>query len=333
MTSGLSTADYLTGHALYDGEWLFGTYQMAALGFGQTALEHPALRERHAGLMAVCLERMLSPEVRAHDRTRWGEDPLEGLDEGGDHAAYLGYLNLALGLHRLLAPASPLSDWHERVSAALARRLERSLLMETYPGEAYPVDMAAVVGSLGLHMLAAGADHRALIERWSARCRAEWLEPRTGLLHQAVDPVSGAPRDAPRGSGTALAAYFLSFGAPELAADLFLAMRRYMQSAPLGFGMAREYPPGGPAGPGDIDSGPVLFGHGVSATGFSLAASRIHGDRELFGRLLASVHLFGAPLEQDGALEFVTGGPIGNALLFALLTARPLGRPSAGRAP
>ena len=39
-----------------------------------------------------------------------------------------------------------------------------------------------------------------------------------------------------------------------------------------------------------------------------------------------AAHLFGAPLEEDGTLTYVTGGPIGDAILFAMFTAPRMGR-------
>ncbi len=332
MTSDLGLASYSTGHELFDAEWLFGTYQMAALGFGQAAIEHPKWRVRQLQLMSVCIDRLLSPEVREFDRRQWGEDPLDSLEGESGHAAYLGYLNLVLGMHRLLDAKSPYAEINDRISAALALRFERSPTMsvETYPGQAFPVDMAAGIGSLGLHQRASGKNHRKLLRRWSEHCRSNWIEPSTGLLFQMVNPENGRPLGPARGSGTSLAAYFLSFADRELSHDLFDAMRRHMTGAPLGFGMAREYAPEGPGGRGDIDSGPVLFGYGVSATGFMLASCRIHGDRELYEKLLRTVNLFGAPTAIGDRLEFVTGGPIGHALLFALLPAQPVERLAGG---
>jgi hypothetical protein len=321
----LGTGHFNTGSDLFNGEWLFGTYMMAGLGFGQVALERPFGRDRHLGLMRQCIERLLSERVRDFDRRTWCEDAIDSLDGDRGHAAYLGYLNLVLGYERLLDPASPRAALNDRVSAALARRLRDSPagILQTYPGEAYPVDNAAVVGSLGLHARATGGGHRDAVDRWVARCRAAWVDPATGLLIQACDPRTGTPTDRPRGSGTALAVYFLSFADPALSKDLFDAVRRELAGGLLGFGMIREYPASVPPGRGDIDSGPVVLGYGFSATGFALAGSRMAGDPVLYARLYATADLFGAPAWRDGRLEFATGGPLGNALMFALLTARP----------
>lgn len=89
-----------------------------------------------------------------------------------------------------------------------------------------------------------------------------------------------------------------------------------------GFGAMREYP-SGRSGNGDIDSGPVVLGASVSATGFALASSRLHGDRETFVGLYRTAHLFGLPVGDSAGFRYVSGGPLGNAILLAMLTAGP----------
>jgi len=319
VTNPLSRAHFKTGSAQFNGEWLFGTCLMAGFGFGQTASEHPQWRARYLPLMEFCIERILSADVRAFDREMWRNDPLDTLDRdtGQDHAAYLGYFNLLLSLHRQLNPNSKYAALNDCITSALVRRLERSptLLLQSYPAETYPVDNAAVIASVA-------PQHRPLVEKWIARCRKNYLDPKTGLLIQAVEPHSGAPADSPRGSGTALAAYFLSFADPAFSRDLYQAARKHLADTFLGFGVVREYPHHCPEGCGDIDSGPLILGYSISATGFLIGGSRIHGDAEEFTRLTGTAHLFGAPLRRGDRREYVTGGPLGNAILFAMLTAR-----------
>lgn len=315
----LSRADFPTGSRLLDGEWLFGTYMMAAMGFGQMALEHPTTREHEIAQMHRCIEKMISPSVRAFDTEAWdGDDALATLDDDtAAHGSYLGYANLALSLDRMLERDGRYAALNDRVTAALARRLSRSptLLLPSYPREVFPVDNAAVIASIALHDRALGSrEHRALVDRFLQKLDEKWRDPRTGLLRQTM------PGGAPRGSGTALAAYFLGFADGKRSAELLAAMKRELYAAPLGFGAMREYPRGR-GGRGDADSGPLVLGFGVSPTGFALGAARMHGDAALFARLYATTVLFGAPLSAGGARRFSTGGPIGNAILFAMLTA------------
>jgi hypothetical protein len=326
IEADLGRGDFSTGHRKYDGEWLFATYMMAGMGHGQLALARPETRTHALQQMRRCVRRLTSHELRAFDREAWGHDPLAtlGLGRGADHGAYLGYLNLLLSLERRLHGGSgPGSQLNDRVTATLLRRLRTSpiLLLQSYPREAYPIDNCAVVGSIGLHARATGKEVPPLLKRWERRIRERYLAPDTGLLIQRVHPTSGSSLDAPRGSGTALCAYFTSFALPRLSKDLYAALRRHLMGGLLGFGMVREYPPLHPGGAGDIDSGPVILGYGVSATGFALGPARIHGDPSGFTRLLGTAVLFGAPVATDRRLEFATGGPVGNAILFAMLTA------------
>ena len=305
-----------TGSRRFDGEWLFGTHVMAAVGYGQTAMQQPELRDDHLRRMEGCIEVALHEEVRAFDREAWGSDPIDDLGTDRAHAAYLGYLSLALALHRSLDPTSRFAPLHDRITAHLARLVEESdtALIETYPGEVYPVDNASFIGALGIH----GGVHEGLVATWLERL-PRWRDPDTGLLYQAVS-IDGEPRDAPRGSGTALASYFLSWADRDASASLYASMREHLYRDGLGFGAMREYPQG-QAGLGDVDSGPIFAGLGVSATGFALASARIHGDREAYAAMWATTQLFGAPVDRRDGRRFAFGGPIGDTLLFAMLTA------------
>jgi len=319
----LAAEDFMTSSERFDGEWLFGTYMMAGLGYAQSARAHPELRSDHARAMDDCIAHMLRSPVRAFDRAAWDRDPLDDLGSPYAHAAYLGYLNLVLSVRRALAPGSVHEALNDRISTHLEAALEASPLglIETYPGEIYPVDNTAVIASLALHQRVSGVDHGAVLARWD-RGFEGLRDPATGLLVQSVAPRTGAVVDGPRGSGSALAVYFLSFGRAEQSSTLYGSVRAHLRRGLLGFGAIREYP-AGVEGRGDIDSGLVVLGVSVSATGFSLAASRIHGDAETFGRLWATTYLFGAPVDRDGERHFALGGPLGDAMMFALLTARP----------
>lgn len=101
-------------------------------------------------------------------------------------------------------------------------------------------------------------------------------------------------------------------------------MRHNLADSVIGFGTIREYPPTITSQYGDIDSGPVVFGHSTSATGFGLAASRIHNDEQLFTKLYSTAYLFGGPLDRGGERRHFTGGSVGDAVLVAMFTAQPL---------
>jgi hypothetical protein len=327
----LTPATYATGSTRFDGEWLFATYMMAAMGFGQAAAEREgAARAEHIARMARCLDVIVhDPRLRAFDQKAWGHDPLAesvaGSAEDRGHVAWLGYAGLALAFHRRLQPDSPFVQTEEKVIRMLARRIEASPsgFVETYPGEIYPVDNAAALAALAVDASTTRKTSAAL-RRGLEALQGKAIDPVSGLLVQAVT-LDGTARDVPRGSGTALASYFLSFADEPTSRALYRSLERSQFRTVIGFGGMMELPRDGRTGRGDIDSGPVVLGFGVSASGFALGASRAHGDRDTFTALYATAQLFGAPLDEGGTRTYATGGPLGDAILFAMLTAPRLG--------
>ncbi|MCB9595494.1 MAG: hypothetical protein H6719_22425 [Sandaracinaceae bacterium] len=323
VEADLSRDDFATGSSRFDGEWLFATRMMAVLGYAQTAIEHPELAEAHGRLIDRAIDGLVDEPGRAFDREAWGRDPLDDLGSPRPHVAYLGYLALATSMARLVNPDSRHAALEQRIVDHLVARFEASELglLESYPGEAYPIDNTSFFGALAVHDRATGEDHRALITHLCEGLASRYRDPHTGLLYQSVDPEDGGLIDGPRASGTALGAYFVSFADPSLSRALYRSMQSQLLVRTMGFGTTREYPPGH-EGRGDVDSGPVLLGQGVSATGFTLALARIHGDRETYEATYATASFFGGPLHGNYAL----GGPIGDGLLFALVTALPASR-------
>ncbi len=322
----LQHSNFNTGSDTFDGEWLFGSYVMAGIGYGQLISLHPEQAPTALPLMEQCITRILDDDVRIFDREAWKNDPIDTLDEPDQHhAAYLGYLNVLLGLYRLHAPENRYAELHDRITTALIHRIEQSPtgILQTYPEEGYPVDNCAVVGSIGLHARATGQNHDPLIAKWVATCRNDYLCDETGLLYQAVRHNTGFPVDRPRGSGTSLGGFFINFADSKLSADMFTAMQTRLFGTVMGFGGMREYRSGTLFPIGDIDSGPILFGYGLSSTGFALSGAKTHKDYKTFKRLFATAWGAGAPLKKAGSLNFVTGESLGDAILFAMLTSHP----------
>jgi hypothetical protein len=311
---------YRSGSRRFDGQSAIAIYQMAILGMGQIIREHPERRDEYLPAMRAAAARLADPRTLPTATRAWGTNGLDAMAPGAGHA-YLGYINLALGMLRAVDPETPYAALNDRLTAALAERLDRSPtgLIETYPGETWPPDVAAVAGSIGLHATVTGVDRHALLDRWAKRFEACAVHP-TGYLVQRVRSGTCKPTDAPRGSGTAIASYFTSFVDPRLSRRLYEALRTEGRICALGFCGIREYAPGF-HGKGDVDAGPMMMGASVGASGFALGAARAHGDAELYRELYRSAHLAGIPVESKKTTKFATGGALGNALLLAMLTA------------
>lgn len=312
---------YTTGMARFDGQASLAVYQMTILGLGQIVLEHPEKRDEYLPVMRAAADRLVDPATLRYAAAVYGEHACVRMDPSEGHA-YAGYINIALGMLRLLDPQTPHARLHDRLTAELASRLFRSPtgLFETYPGETWPPDVAVVAGSIGLHAKTTGADVQRDMDAWAerfARCAIH----SSGYLIQRVRSGTCEPADAPRGSGTALASYVIGFSHPGLSRRLHDAIAEHGRVSLAGLGGVREYAEGF-HGPGDTNAGPILFGASVGATGFGLGAARMNGDRDLYGALYRSAHLFGIPIGTAEGQTFALGGVLGNALLLAMLTAR-----------
>jgi hypothetical protein len=302
------------------GEWALVTHQMIALGLAQLVLAHPDLQPRYGLVITQAALRSFLPEMRDFGTRAWREDALDTLASDHGHA-YLAYSALAVSMARRLDPAFPrrVALQHDALIAAYERRLlaSKTGLIETYPGEAYPTDVAAVAAAIAVHGRATGTSHAAVLAHWAKGVRELQIDKKSGLVIQRMDARTGAAHDAPRGSGTGLAAYFAGFADRSIAQLLADGLWRH-RSTFFGFGAIREYADGY-RGHGDVDSGPVVFGVSVAATGFALAPAHAFGHADALTSLYRTVDLFGLPVGD----RFATGGAIGNALLLAMLTSGP----------
>ncbi|TNE85654.1 MAG: hypothetical protein EP330_24700 [Deltaproteobacteria bacterium] len=303
-----------TGSARFDGEWDLVTCQMAVIGLSQVALAQPETEETSRDARDACLAWLLTPEAQRFGREAWGGPPGE---DPATHA-YLGYVGLALGVDCLARGHSASPTAHDALVARLTAGLEAPIhRFQTYPGEVYPADLATVAAAIATHARCHGEPPPAALSAWVDRFEAAAVEPETGWVVQALHPRNGDPIDHPRGSGTAFTAAWMAWVDPALSRRLSRAHGELGERTVLGFSAMREYPPG-TTGWGDIDSGPVVLGVGVSATGFALASARTHGEKARLRRLSRTAMLFGLPT--PGGRHFLTGGRIGDAILLAMLT-------------
>ena len=315
VTDPPAAMDFATGDVRFDAEWRMGTWQMAALGYAGLIVAHPEARARWEGTLVRSVDLLLDPASRAFDTAAWGSDAFDHLDDPAPARAGLGYLALALGAERLVLPAGPHAAQHDRLCGSLLARVRAAAgrPLPTYPGEAYPVDEVMVLSALALWARSTEQPVDPAVAAGLARWEARSLTA-SGLVVQAVDPDTGAPRDAARGSGSALAAVALAWGDPARAARLGAAVRDQLGDAVLGFGVVREYPRGH-GGAGDIDSGPLVGPWSISATGFGIGAARATGDRAWGRQLGATAWVWGLPTARGG---YASGGALGTAILFAM---------------
>jgi hypothetical protein len=203
IRSGVTAAQFKTGSTLFDGEWAFGTNQMATLGLAQVSAALPGDAPRWRDAMRQSSATLLQPETRAFATQAWGSDALDSLDDMSSRDAWLGYVALALSVHRTVDPDVPWVAEHDRMIQTLRTRIEQSPtgLIETYPGETYPVDVSAAIAAIDVHGHLTGFEVEQFVTDWTSRISDDFVSKQTNYLSQTGPSVGRH-----RGSGTALAA-------------------------------------------------------------------------------------------------------------------------------
>lgn len=324
---GVRPKDIGTTFDLFKGEYAFGTYAVTGYALTNIALDAPETRAESLEVLELLIGQLQGPEIAGFDTAQWGgASALDTLADDRGHIAYLGHLSLLLGARRLLGGDGRHDDLHARVTDAIARRMRARphRHVETYPGETYTMDTIVAVASLAVADHVRGRqDHRALIGEWVAYTRARLLDPTTGLIVFGVDEESGAPLQRGRGSAAGWASFYLPMIDLPFAREQWARAKEHLAGRVGPFAGLREYVPDDPsAGPGDIDSGPVLV-WGVSATGFALAGARRHGDAHLLGGLLSLSELFGISVDEGDERRYRAAPLLGEAILLCMKTARP----------
>ena len=170
--------------------------------------------------------------------------------------------------------------------------------LESYPGRIWPVDNLMALEALRIHDDLYKTGYGDAVARWTEYMSVRRDET-TGLLPSQIDGT-GKVVDGPRGSALSWSLAILPTIAPELASEQYGRYRGWLGRS-MGMAGFREYPPGVER-PADADSGPIVGGLGMAASGLGIAAAKANGDTETFMELSKSYersHLGGFVLLVD----------------------------------
>lgn len=205
-------------------------------------------------------------------------------------------------------------------------------LLEDYPGECYPGDVVAAIAAIRRADAVLGTDHSAFV----ARALRGFQPPQAGVYGLPpfmASATSGMPETEPRGSGNS---YILNFSPeiwPAAAREWYQSYDAHYWQRGMGIAGFREFSRDTPNVNtfADVDSGPVIFGFGVSASAFGVGAARVNGHMDEAGPLAAEMLVTSWPIG-DGTLllprllSYTSGAPyLGEAGILFCLTRQPLG--------
>jgi hypothetical protein len=290
-----------------------GSFQIVALsnlasGLLNLATLDPARRSELAPLAAELVRRALHPRV-----SPYGRSPEHvTLD---DHNLYLSHLDLVLGAYRVLSGDSHYDALHDRVTRHLVARtlVDGDFHARSYPGSGkWTADQTVTLAAIALYDLGHGTILAPpLVDGFRRMMRAH-VDRATDLYVSSIS--AGATSKIPRGCAVSWSTYYLMQFAPDLAAAQYAAYRRAFARDVLGLGGFREWPADRARGM-DVDSGPIVFGVGMAATGFGLGAARVVGDAGTYATIARTAAVFGLPIGL-GTRSSLLAPMLGEAILF-----------------
>lgn len=190
-------------------------------------------------------------------------------------------------------------------SADLSRAFDfsRTGVIETVPGQTWPVDTVFALDSLRIHDELYRTDYFG--PAWNKWKGTVERSERDGLMSSMV-ALDGTPRDVPRGCALSWTLAVLPKWDAAYAAKQWAQYKKAMSGCAFGFCFFREYPVGKTRG-ADADSGPMVRGYGMAATAFALAAARANGDSETAAALQREGELLGLPVNSAQGRRYLLG--------------------------
>jgi len=282
-------------------------------------------------------------------------DSLLTLPSYQKQGTYLGTLNLTLGTYFLLSNTKKEGElWqlHEKLSGMLYDTLIEGdgEPIHSYPSYTWNIDTIFVLTSLCLfdkHLDIEG-NTQPLLEAHLAWVQDNGLEPETGLpysegAHNTTSVWGQVFNRPPRGCDLSMQLCLLAQIAPDYARQLYQRYIKHFWNERGLLAGFREWSPFFVQPRNDIDTGPVVWDIGSTATGVGLGTTQAMGDQHRLTRLCQELEWFARLKkvmrwiglghiiahwfeEHDTPLSlerYFTGFLYGDAVLFYALTWTP----------
>ncbi len=196
---------------------------------------------------------------------------------------------------------------YKNQSASISDALKSldSPYLESYKEHCWPADMCVAVASLSNFDKIFGQKYNSQITAWLNDIK-ERVDPSTNMLPHKVDYESGKALQRTRGSSSGLSLRMLAEIDTDFARNQYHLFDSLFIEKTLGLPYIREYPKG-VDGSGDIDSGPVIFGVGFSATIVMIGTYAMYENHELAQQQYKGIHALGFSSENESQKQYVFG--------------------------
>jgi hypothetical protein len=310
----------------FQGEWAMYSCSMLSAALVNISKLYPEEKEKSVEQIDRLIEIVMSPELRAYDKNRWDEDPLESWDSEKSHMSYLSILAWMISGYKTAGGTDKYDELYYKICSTLEWRMKKSpsLNLLTYPYEAvYVPDMLVTIVALSNYTNQCDDRYRATVNEWLDKAKKEWTDKETGLLNSFLK-YNGIQLSAPVGSYSALICYYLTFVDDNFARVQYeLLKKHFMQHLPI-TGIREYYDHSCWFGM-SIDSGPILFNLSPSGTGFAIGPATYFGDTDFRRSLLKTGEIAGFTVRGRNTNHYLLAdfAIVGEAIILAMRTSVP----------
>ena len=254
------------------------------------SITNPSNIDEYRVLLKEVIKRAIHPKVNPYKKS------FDKVTSLGEFGYYLEHLNIIIGSYRRIANDDKCVKLNERISHHLLKNsLKQSnfhAVLIPYVNMRWSADQAAILYSLWLYDRNNDSDISSeLISKWFDYMDNKATHKNTGLY---ICEVLGKRRYSkqPRGCAQSYMVHYMSRFSPDKASKQWDLYKKYMMGNKMGRIAFREFLPEY-KGKWSPDSGPIIAGYGVAATGLGLNAASSIGDWETYKGLTKMMNPFG----------------------------------------
>lgn len=299
-------------------EGYYFCFLVHGLGNVELAMRDPSYSDEAIAEATWCLDQLDSPEGKAPFPIALPPD------HGMFYSAWKCSLRsgvVALGQGNNAEQLDRLRQECDAIATALAD--SPTPFLPSYYGSAWPCDTVPAIHALSVYDRVTKEDrYRGVIANWLEDAR-ERLDPETGLLPHTANLPDGKHVGVSRATSQMIMLRLLPDIDPPFAKQQYETFRERHLTTFLGAPCLLEYP-SGISGPGDVDSGPLIFGRSLSATVLMMGVAQIYGDQSVADAIAQSGEVVGLPWTWWGKKQYAAGlMPIGDIMVTYAHVARP----------
>jgi hypothetical protein len=301
----------------YNPEWSLFTLSFSSYAFANIAESDTLYTQRATQNIDNAIQKALSPSV--YNFSGFEGFPINECT--GDHAIYLGHLNLMLGSYKKTSNDPKYDGLHTEITEHLSTSIKESPFhnIESYPGFIWPADNSVAVASIELYDQLHETNY-SVSEEWTSWINNNFLDEKTGLMNSQMNPSTGESLDGPRGCSLAWTTIFSDIYDEDFAKNQYDKLKSHFSTSLFGLTAFRERPFGESQGRGDIDSGPIFLGYGTAATGIATGAANAVEDNATYQSLKLTSNLFSTEVKTDSTQHYNYNTPLSDAMMLYFRT-------------